>query len=70
MITVIVSLFFCASLVASISLVAACMLSGRGQVIGEEEPMQVTLESLRSIAEVELPKHSQRRQTAPARAGI
>jgi hypothetical protein len=70
MITVIVSLFFVASLVTSIMLVAACRLSGRMQETGEEEPISVTVESLQSIAEVELPKYSQRRKTAPAHAGI
>jgi hypothetical protein len=70
MITVIVSLFFVASLVTSIMLVAACMLSGRRQETSEEEPMSVTVESLQSIAEVELPKYSQRRKTAPVHAGI
>ncbi|MFN8464131.1 MAG: hypothetical protein U0X20_01210 [Caldilineaceae bacterium] len=70
MITVFVSLFFGASLLTSIALAAACMLSGRGQEECEAEQALVTVESLRGIAEVELPRRSQRRQATPAHVGI
>ena len=71
MITVIVSLFFGASLVTSIALAAACMLSGQVQRAAEAElGWTISVESLHSIAEVELPNHSRRRQAKPAHAGI
>jgi hypothetical protein len=70
MITVIVSLFFGASLVTSIALAAACMLSGQVQRAAEAELGWTSVESLHSIAEVELPNHSRRRQAKPAHAGI
>jgi hypothetical protein len=70
MITVFVSLFLSASLITSIALVAACVLSGRGQEEVVAEQAFVTVESLRGIAEVELPRRGQRRQATPAHAGI
>jgi hypothetical protein len=70
MITVFVSLFFGASLVTSIALAAACILSGRGQEEIEAEQAFVTVESLRGIAEVELPRRRQHRRATPAHAGI
>jgi hypothetical protein len=69
MITVLLSLFFGASFVTSVALVAACILSGRMQPTAEAEIALVPVESFRAIAEVELPKYSQRRQTAPLHAG-
>jgi hypothetical protein len=70
MITVIISLFFGASLVTSIALAAACMLSGQVQRAAEVELGWIPVESLHAIAEVELPNHSRRRQVKPAHAGI
>ena len=70
MITVIISLFFGASLVTSIALAAACMLSGQGQRVAEVELGWIPVESLHAIAEVELSNHSRRRQVKPAHAGI
>jgi hypothetical protein len=70
MITLIVILYFGASLVSSLLLVAACMQSGRSQATAGEEPMLISVVLLQPIAEVDLPKQSQRRKPAPAHAGI
>jgi hypothetical protein len=72
MITAMVSLFLGASFVTSVSLVAACILSGKTQEAAERElalePAWDSCQAWRSIAEVELPRYSQRRQAAPAHA--
>jgi hypothetical protein len=70
MITLLVGLFFGASFVTTVSLIAACMLSGRMQATVEAETSLVTVESLRTIAEVELPKYSRRGPATPAHAGL
>jgi hypothetical protein len=72
MITAMVSLFLGASLVTSVSLVAACILSGRTHDAAERElalePALGACQDWLSIAEVELPRYSQRRQAIPAHA--
>jgi predicted membrane protein len=70
MITLFISLFFGASFVTTVALVAACILSGRTQEASAAETVMVSVESLHGIAEVELPNYSQRRQSVPVHAGI
>ncbi len=70
MITVLVSLFLGASFLTSLTLVAACMVSGRGQEEVTMAQAMVSVESLQAIAEVELPRRSQLRQAMQAHAGI
>jgi hypothetical protein len=69
MIAVIVSLFVGASVVTSVALIAACILSGRTQEVvaieAEFEPGLVPVESLRAIAEMELPKYKRGRGSSP-----
>jgi hypothetical protein len=70
MITMLASLFFGASFVTTVALIAACMLSGRMQEVTEAETSLVTVESLRAIAEVELPKYRRRQSAVPVHAGV
>jgi hypothetical protein len=73
MIAVIVSLFLGASVVTSVALIAACILSGRTQeVVGMNAQYElglVPVESLRAIAEVELPKYKRARSSTPLHVG-
>jgi hypothetical protein len=68
MIILIFSLFFGVILIGSLTLAAACILSGQVYEEAEALPAMATLESLRSIAEVELPRRNHRRQSAPVHA--
>jgi hypothetical protein len=70
MITIVVSLFFGASFITSVALVAAAALAGRVQQKLEAECTLLTVESLHSIAEVELPGYKPRGQAAPVHAGV
>jgi hypothetical protein len=70
MITLIVILYFSASLVSSLLFLAACMQSGRCQGRVGEEPMLISVEVLQPIAELDLPKQSHRRIPVSAHAGI
>lgn len=70
MIIVLVSLFLGASFLSSMALVAACMLSGRGQEEVSMEQAMVSVESMQAIAEVELSRRGKMRQATPAHAGI
>jgi hypothetical protein len=70
MVPIVVSLFFGASFITTVALVAAAALSGRVQQSMEAECTFVTAASLHSIAEVELPGYKQRRQKAPVHSGI
>lgn len=70
MITVIVGLLCGASLISCAVLVAATTMSGRVQETIEAELALVTVESLRSIAEVELPKYNKRRRSRPVHVGV
>jgi hypothetical protein len=70
MVPIVVSLFFGASFITSIALVAAAALAGRVQERVEAESTLSTAESLHSIAEVALPRDKQRGQAAPVHAGI
>jgi hypothetical protein len=72
MITAMISLFLGASFVTSVSLVAACILSGKTQAAAERElalePAWDSCHDWRSIAEVELPRYRQRRPVSRAHA--
>lgn len=69
MITIGVSLFLGASFITSVALVAAAALSGRVQDRVQAERSLLTAEFVYSIAEVELPRYTQRCQAAPVDAG-